>query len=151
MQAAVSVGATLSTGISSEKPVTFSVPIDDNTYSRRYFHPLRRERIINVAAESPSLTPTHADHDENTKTIAIPVGKLFTVDISPVPFPVLNLDAEKEINQDGSSCDSESQIGQSTIEKDDKALVESSHRKIQKWTKEEKKRFLCAFDQYGTT
>lgn len=147
IQAAVSVGATVSTGTSAEKPVIFSLPIDENSYSSRHFHPLRRESIINIADDR--IPFTHAINETTAKKAAIPIGKLFLVDILPVSFPVLNDDSEKKMNHDGGSWDSESHAITPAMAKEEKCLLESSNRKVQKWTKDEKRIFLSAFEQHG--
>ena len=145
MQAAVSVGATVGSGTSVEKPVAFALPIDEKSYSSRHFHPLRRDRISNFIAEG-SLR-INATHGKITKKDAIPVGKLFAIDISQIVLRPTD-DSETKMKQDGGSWDVESQSALPTTN-EDKALAESSGRKIQKWTKEEKRIFLSAFQQHG--
>ena len=145
MQAAVSVGAVVSSGTSVEKPVMFSLPIDDNTYSSRHFHPLRRDRVTTIIVDG-----SHEANSKIAKKAAIPVGKLFSIDMSQILLPTIsNDDSEKKIKEDGGSWDVESYAVLPTNAKEDKILNESSGRKVQKWTKEEKKLFLSAFEQYG--
>jgi hypothetical protein len=42
MQAAVSTGATVTAGVSEDKPLSFALPKSDRTYTTRLLHPLKR-------------------------------------------------------------------------------------------------------------
>ena len=49
IQSAISLGATVTKGIDIDRPLTFTLPKDDNTFRTRFFHPL------NIELFDPSL------------------------------------------------------------------------------------------------
>jgi hypothetical protein len=147
MQAAVSVGAVISPGSSVEKPVIFSLPMEENTYSSRHFHPLRRERIVNIVEEDSFFNC--GEKGKTAKELPIPVGRLFSIDISQNTLYQSNDDSDQKMTQTVVSWD-ESQTSKIDGSKDDKIFCDNTARKVQKWTKEEKRIFLNAFEKHGT-
>lgn len=62
IQAAISVGATVTAGSGEDKPVVFSLPTTDRTYKTRWLHPLKR-RVLDLMP-----IPSSADMDVDSET-----------------------------------------------------------------------------------
>merc|ERR1712113_906393 len=89
IQAAISVGATVDVGISSEKPLIFQLPRDDMTFKTRHFHPMGREIFDVVSGEkSPfiEVSSTHEVKRSGQKRKSCAIGNLFILDSSKRKF-----------------------------------------------------------------
>ena len=63
IQAAVSVGAQVSAGPDEEKPVIFTVPKTDMTFSTRKFHPLQPEIFHDMVIDEAAVTENNENGD----------------------------------------------------------------------------------------
>ena len=82
IQAASSVGAVISSGTSSEKPLQFTLPQNDNTYYTRHLHPVKHElfdSFINNTEEPTNIS-------EQSQKSASFTDPLFTPDLVTVKY-----------------------------------------------------------------
>lgn len=154
IQAAVSVGAQITAGVSEEKPINFSVPNTDLTYNTRMLHPLQREAldpmVIDevVAAEHDE---TGRSEDARWKSRKRGRDPLFSLDKKQMKFL-------RQASQDSMAIQSikikeefkSERITEKNDELDPETPVSTPIRKApQKWTASEKKIFLSTLEEHG--
>eukprot|EP00980_Cylindrotheca_fusiformis_P021490 scaffold8353_cov138-Cylindrotheca_fusiformis.AAC.21 len=152
IQAAISVGASVTAGSSEEKPVTISLPLSDRTYYTRMLHPLKRE-VLDAMRIGTSLD----DFDEEDLQIdeAKPKSKkrnrdpLFSLGKEHTKFlrmssqesmagiKVVARDEPNESKDVSRSVDSEA------------GPTPSSRKAPQKWTAAEKRIFVETLEEHG--
>jgi len=160
IQAALSVGAIVTAGTSAEKPLLFTLPIDDHTYYTRHFHPLRREILESLSDESAELAPVYPTREKGKAKKLLPLGPIFTLDAPQRRYlDIASQDVDKN-RSDGLSdgegpTNRSSYVDQPPSEREDTKTVDSTPttnqptRKAQKWTKDEKRMFIEALEIHG--
>lgn len=157
IQAAISVGATVRMGISSEKPLIFDLPHDDMTFNTRLFHPMGSE-ICDVISGSGSplfevSISQHVKKPTHKRKASSNPGDLFTLDSSERKFLRSLSDT---VGKSGSSSDLELEKVRRTSSSpsvhDSMKVNEKSEvvkKTSQKWSNEEKAKFHEVFDAIG--
>ena len=162
IQAAMSVGATVQVGISTEKPLIFDLPRDDMTFDTYHFHPLKREVFDVVCGD---YSPFIEVAEEMTKPAEVKkpshkrkfsaVGNLFILDPSKRKFLRSTSETIGMISPTPSDGDNDSQKARrgsnnSANDGNNNAKNESVKKIIpHKWSAEEKVRFHEAVEKYG--
>jgi hypothetical protein len=158
IQAAISVGASVNVGISSEKPLIFDLPRNDLTFNTRHFHPMGR-KIFDVVsgADSHSIEiATIQDVKKNShRKRSIMVGNLFTLDASKRKYLRSYPDMiGKSIGSGSDDLDEKQKVRRTSDSPSvhDSAKKEKSEvsKKIpQKWSTEEKTIFYEMIEKVG--
>lgn len=154
IQAAISVGATVRMGISSEKPLIFDLPQDDLTFHTRHFHPLGKEVFDVVCGGNyPSIEISSIQDVKKLphKRKASAMLDLFTLDTSERKFLRAYSDGSGKNSASGSDLEQEKDIqgSNSPIVNSDRAPVEKRKKRSHKWSNEEKAMFFEAFELVG--
>lgn len=148
IQAAISVGATVTAGTSEEKPLVFSLPNSDRTYRTRPLHPLRRDVLdCMVINEDVSCFKEDEGRSEDTKLKSKKRGRdpLFCLDKEHTKFLRM---ATQESMASVSKNKSFLEVNRSVASKPNES--DTPVRKApQKWTLLEKKIFLATLEEHG--
>ena len=154
IQAAVSVGAQITVGVSEEKPIIFSVPKTDLTCNTRMLHPLQREALDPMVIDEVVA----AEHDEtgrseDAKWKSRKRGRdpLFSLDKKQMKFLRQASIDSMSIQSFKTKLESKSErIAEKCDELDPETPVSIPIRKApQKWTASEKKIFLATLEEHG--
>ena len=157
IQAAISVGAKVNVGISSEKPLIFDLPRNDLTFHTRYFHPMKREIFDVISGDaSPFIeiaTRQEVKKNSHKKKSSL-ANNLFTLDLSKRKylrsFPDYSI---KNAGSGSSDMDSEKQkVRQRSDSPPVRPVVKPEKTKIikiQKWSTGEKTLFHENFEKVG--
>jgi len=161
IQAALSVGAMVTRGISPEKPLIFTLPDGDNTYYTRHFHPMKRE-LFHVLIEDDGVDCISSRTEETEKP---PVkGQLFLFDDVQVNTKKDSLleSPKRKSNMDNDNTSDIVKVGKESADEtingkilnSDTSRISSSSLAIvrktpQKWSQEEKKLFFDTVKKHG--
>ena len=154
IQAAISVGARVQLGISSEKPLIFELPHDDLTSVTRHFHPMGNE-IFDVVfgRHSPSIEIGSMQEVKKTsnKRKASAAMDLFTLEASKRKFLRSHSDNSVKHSGSGSDIDNEKvrqKANSPTVHENIKTQKNDTTKKIpQKWSAEEKTKFYETYEK----
>ncbi len=140
IQAAISVGATVSAGNSDDRPLLFSPPEDETTYFTHGFHPMKLETFATLEVSDDALI-VEEEITEKRKSRKRSQEPLFVVDAAVQKLLRPNKDSDIASASEGANDlqGSESASGRLTPVK----------RLPQKWTLSERKLFLEAVNKYG--
>lgn len=170
IQAAISVGAVISSGTSAEKPIQFSLPQSDDTYCTRHFHPIRHALFDSFLNNMDDLTKKSKKKSGRKNQSQPKNDALFTPDLSNIKY-LQNSQKEPSSgskrkmyatnNPTGDSCSKVSKISATSTtksqgkNKNDDSCQSASEpnsplpKKTQKWTEEDKRKFYEALGKYG--
>jgi hypothetical protein len=155
IQAAISVGAVVRAGSSEEKPVVFSLPSSDRTYTTRLLHPLKREVLDSMQIDD-NVDDINEDEgrSEETKWKSRKRGRdpLFSLDKEQTKF--LRMASQESMTSTRAKAptveESRSMAPEATKPVEAETTVLTPVRKApQKWTASEKKVFLETLDLHG--
>lgn len=155
IQASISAGAVVTAGTSEEKPVMFSLPSSDRTYTTTMLHPLKREVLDTMEIdESTADDQEDEGRSEAAKWKSRKRGRdpLFSLDKEQTKF--LRMASQESMTSSRSkiSAPEESKSAATDTAKHSEAdtPITSPIRKApQKWTASEKKVFLETLEQHG--
>jgi hypothetical protein len=150
IQAVISVGAVVTAGSSEEKPVTFSLPSSDRTYTTRMLHPLKRE-VFDAMVVDKGLIASESDefHIDEVKSKSRKRSRdpLFSLDKEHMKFLRISSQESMAVNR---ARLAETDDSRGEAKADDSELMASSGRKApQKWTAAEKKLFVETLEEHG--
>jgi hypothetical protein len=155
IQAAISAGATVTAGTSEEKPVVFSLPSSDRSYTTRQLHPLKRHVLdameINVE-EAQNHEGEGRPEDAKWKSRKRGRDPLFSLDKEHTKFLRMASQESMAGTRAKSSAveeESRSDIGEATNTLEPENPVTPVRKAPQKWTAGEKKIFLETLEQHG--
>jgi hypothetical protein len=155
IQAAISVGAVVRAGSSEEKPVIFSLPSSDRTYTTRLLHPLKREVLDSMQIDD-NVDDINEDEfrSEEVKWKSRKRGRdpLFSLDKEQTKF--LRMASQESMTSTRAKApvieESRMMEPEATKPIEAETPVPTPVRKApQKWTASEKKVFLETLDQHG--
>lgn len=151
IQAALSVGAVIRAGPNEEKPLIFSLPDSDCSYSTRHFHPMSREVFDAIDVSKLEVTE-EALTSKKSKKRKKDQHTLFTLDKEQRKFLKSTTQDSLSSAKDQSSA-SELKRTASNISESldvDKVMDASPARKVpQKWTAAEKRLFHETVEKHG--
>jgi hypothetical protein len=160
IQAAISVGADVQAGTSEQRPVTFSLPLSDRTYTTRLLHPLKREVLDEMEIDESMMDDDDSHEEETTSKARWKPRKrgrrdpLFSLDSDRTKFLRTASQESMTINRPKSAVTEESietESNNTDTAKDMEAGASTPMRKApQKWTAAEKKIFLETLEKHGT-
>ena len=146
IQASLSMGAVICAGISTEKPLIFKLPSNDNTFHTRHFHPMKME-LLGSIKDDEALEVMAAEHkeeeDDDFLDQSSSLGTLFTVD--PSQRKHLNSASPPERRMSPFS-DGETSLSSKKVE--GKRIFEGN-RKSAKWSDKEVDTFMETINKYG--
>lgn len=155
IQAAISAGATVTAGTSEEKPVVFSLPSSDRSYTTRQLHPLKRH-VLDAMEINVEEAQNHEGegHPEDAKWKSRKRGRdpLFSLDKEHTKFLRQASQESMAGTRAKSSAveeESRSDVGETTNTLEPENPVTPVRKAPQKWTAGEKKIFLETLEQHG--
>lgn len=154
IQATTSCGARITAGSDEEKPVVFSIPESDLTYTTRTLHPLKRE-VLDAMVIDEALAEEYEDagQSEDAKWKSRKRGRdpLFSLDKEQTKFlRQSSQDAMTSQRSKSTEEDVSEEYSESTRPLDGDSVLSTPVRKPpQKWTAIEKKIFLETLEQHG--
>merc|ERR1712238_279749 len=80
IEAALSVGASVTNGSSTDKPIHFSLPCDDHTYYTHRLHPTSIELFDFMATDAKRGTHSNSNYNNSSSKIISTQRSLFTTD-----------------------------------------------------------------------
>merc|ERR1712238_371483 len=80
IEAALSVGASVTNGSSTDKPIHFSLPCDDHTYYTHRLHPTSIELFDFMATDAKRGTHSNSNYNNSSSKIMSTQRSLFTTD-----------------------------------------------------------------------
>lgn len=134
IQAAISVGAVVTAGSSEEKPLVFSLPSSDRTFSTKMLHPLKREVLDTVGTDIDLAKISKADlYPDETKSKSRKRDRdpLFSIDKEQTKF--LRMTSQESI----------------TVNQAESNTPTPPRKAPQKWTAAEKKIFVETLEEHG--
>lgn len=154
IQAAVSVGAQITAGVNEEKPIVFTVPKTDLTYTTRKLHPLQRE-VLDAMEIDEAVAAEHDEtgRPEDAKWKSRKRGRdpLFSLDKRQMKYLRQESQDSMAIQSIKSKEEPKSKkINDENDEVDADTPASIPVRKApQKWTAAEKKIFLATLEEHG--
>mmetsp|Transcript_24493 Transcript_24493/g.36323 ORF Transcript_24493/g.36323 Transcript_24493/m.36323 type:complete len:1822 (-) Transcript_24493:45-5510(-) len=159
IQAAISLGATVTLGVDNEKPLLFTLPEHDQTFNTRLFHPLKLDlfdpNISEVSVDdlaAPSTRPSSKRRGS--------MSTLFTLDPSHRKY--LRAEASQAVQRTNSSSDMDNSLSSAKMSRSsstsnmqdrkgtvDKGESSKSSKKISVWTNSEKATFFKMYEKHG--
>jgi hypothetical protein len=154
IQAAVSVGAQVTAGVSEEKPINFSVPRTDLTYNTKLLHPLQRE-VLDPMVVDETIAAEHEEtgrsEDAGWKSRKRRRDPLFSLEKKKLQF--LRQESQESMSIQSVKTKKESKSGRMNDKNDEVDPDAPSSIPIrkapQKWTASEKKIFLSTLEEHG--
>lgn len=157
IQSAISLGATVTKGVDIDRPLTFSLPTDDNTFHTRYFHPLHIE-LFDPTLHEVSYDETRT---ELKKRKSSALENLFQLD--PMERKLLKASDTGVMSKRSSYSDLESISSDKLSRQSSQTNLPSSNYKDQeqkkgpgrrrggakKWSEEEKESFFDSLEANG--
>jgi hypothetical protein len=145
IQAAISVGATVTAGESEDKPLSFALPSSDRTYRTLHLHPLRRTTLDPMPIDQKAARIYEREHTEENKAKMKKRGRdpLFTLEKRQTKFL-------RQISQEHSVEKSAEDDPKMDVEDTGEALLSPVKKTPQKWTVAEKNIFVETLEQHGT-
>lgn len=146
IQAAISVGATVTAGESEDKPLAFAVPSSDRTYRTLHLHPLRRHTLDPMPIDNKAARAYERERTDESKGKVKKRARdsLFSLDKRQTKF----LRQDPQENSPGQSPDHEQSRD---VEDAIDAPLSPIRKTPQKWTAAEKKIFAETLEQHGTS
>ena len=155
IQAAISLGATVTAGLDSEKPLLFHLPSDDQTYKTRMLHPISLELFNPSVGEITYEEPSEPRPRKKKSALAT----TFTLEQSARKYlrgePALygkrspsgsDLDSSSSAKLSQSSSLVSIQDAATSVEQ---KLETSGKKGSNKWSEEEKSVFFDSLKKYG--
>jgi hypothetical protein len=156
IQAAISVGATVTAGQSEEKPVEFVLPPSDKTYKTYLLHPLRRPVLDYMSVDEDSAKQYEGDsRSEEPKVKSRKRGRdpLFSLDKKHTKF--LRMASQESMSGSARAKSVPPEEDRSTVDPEPEEPQELSapstpaRKAPQKWTTAEKRVFAETLEQHG--
>ena len=144
IQAALSVGATVTAGPNEEKPLIFTLPESDCTYRTRYFHPMSREMFDAINVAQLEVSDDVLTEKKRGRPKKRPAHTLFALDPEQKKY-LKTSDGDKDHlrRSSGSLADLEDQGGELL------GRVSPLRRGGSKWTAAEKRIFFETLERHG--
>jgi hypothetical protein len=161
IQAALSVGAVVEAGDSEEKPLIFTLPFDDHTFSTFGLHPLKREVLDLMEIKEQALAEFDADEDADDVSSKSgqpkkrPRDRLFLLDprqrkfLKPLPQESAHATCLKVDSGKASTADDDHNDSKEGTAKDESGRLTPLRKAPQKWTASEKKIFHDTLESHG--
>lgn len=153
IQAAVSVGAQVSAGPDEEKPVIFTVPKTDMTFSTRKFHPLQPEIFHDMVIDEAAVTENNENGDsedsKDSKSKSKKRGRdpLFALDKKQIKF--LRKASQESMSIQSIKAKASKRMNDENDEMDVDTPASNSRKAPKKWTAAERNTFLATLEEYG--
>jgi hypothetical protein len=155
IQAAISLGATVTAGLNSEKPLLFHLPQTDQTFSTRLLHPLKLELFdpnqseITYEEESKEPKPRKKKSELPTTFTLDPAERKY-LHVEPALDKRSGSSSDVESLSSASAWRSSSPLAvQETKNTGDQKAEVSSKKGSNKWSDKEKTTFFSALDKHG--
>jgi hypothetical protein len=145
IQAAISVGATVTAGESEDKPVFFALPTSDRTYRTLHLHPLRRKTLDPMPIDHKAARMYERERTEETKGKGMKRVRdpLFSLDKQQTKF----LRRPSQEQSPGKPAEDDQKMD---IEDASETPLSPIKKTPQKWTAAEKNIFVETLEQHGT-
>ncbi len=153
IQAAVSVGATVTAGSSEEKPIVFTIPKSDMTFKTQKLHPLQRDvldaMVIDEAAAA-EYDDSGSSDDGKWKSRKRGRDPLFSLDKKQIKFLRQASQDSMAIQSTKNRDESKSKCPIDNSDDMDTDTPSAPVRKApQKWTAAEKNTFKATLEEHG--